>query len=119
MTPVSFYLTNGMTFLGARILGGSGDLILKLICIHCFLFPSGIVSGLAGMLAGLPSWPTLAGSGENLTWLTTLSSLLSLLLSLGITIYPIILTVRSLKVAHHFTTGKAVVPCLPRRWSCY
>jgi hypothetical protein len=108
MTPVSFYLTNGLTYLGARILGGSGEFKTQAYLFSLFFVPLGIVSGLASLLISLPSMASLPGSGGNTAWLSTISSLLSGLVSLGIGIYQIILTVRSLKVTHQFSTGRAV-----------
>jgi hypothetical protein len=108
MTPVSFYLTNGLTYLGARIFGGRGEFKTQAYLFSLFFIPLGIVSGLTGLLISLPSMVALAGSGENVTWLSSISSLLSGLISLGIAIYQAILTVRSLKVTHQFSTGKAV-----------
>ena len=85
VTMVGFYLGNGLTYLGARIFGGSGDFGTQIYLQSLVAVPIGIASGLVGLVPCVGS-----------------------LVSLVLAIYGLVLSVRLIKVAHNLTTGKAV-----------
>jgi len=84
-TIIGFYLGNGITFLCARLFGGTGDYNTQTYLVSLFAVPIGIVSG---ALAIIPC--------------------VGLIAALGVSIYAIVLNVRAVKVSHNLTTGKAV-----------
>jgi len=91
MSPISFYLSVGLQFLGARIFGGSGDFKSHAYLMALILVPTTILGGLVSLFALIPVIGFIAG-----------------LAGFGLSIYTIILTVRLVKVAHNLPTGKAV-----------
>lgn len=88
-TVVGFYLGNGLIYLGARILGGSGDFGTQTYLQSLFAVPLGIASGLVGLV------PCVG-------WLAAFAA----------SIYAAVLSVRVVKVVHNLTTGKAVAAVL-------
>jgi hypothetical protein len=91
MTPLSFYLTVGMQYLGGRLFGGSGTFQVHAYLMALVQVPMTILSGLVSLLALVPLIGILAG-----------------LAGFGLSIYTIILTVRLVKAAHGLGTGQAV-----------
>jgi hypothetical protein len=89
ITVIGFYLSNGLSYLGARVLGGNGDFNTQTYLVSLFAVPAGIVSGVL-----------------------TLVPCLGLLAALAVSIYAVVLNVRAIKVTHDLTTGKAVVAVL-------
>jgi hypothetical protein len=96
VTPFSFYLNIGLTYLGAHIFGGKGDFKSQAYLVSLFSVPLSIISVLAGLLSLIP----------------IIGLYLSAIASLGISIFQLILTVRVLKVVHMLSTGKAVAAVL-------
>ncbi len=86
---IGFYLGNGITYLGARIFGGTGSDNTQIYLVSLFAVPVGIVTGALGMI------PCLGA-----------------LVALAVSIYSIILNVRVVKVVHTLTTGRAVAAIL-------
>jgi len=91
MTPLSFYLTVGLQYLGARIFGGSGDFKSHAYLMALIMVPATVLGGVVSFLAFIPVIGFLAG-----------------LAGFGISIYTIFLNVRLIKSAHNMTTGLAV-----------
>jgi len=91
MSPIMFYMSVGLQFLGARIFGGSGDFKSHAYLMALILVPTTVLGGLVSLLALIPVIGFIAG-----------------LAGFGLSIYTIILTVRLVKVAHNLPTGKAV-----------
>lgn len=88
-TVIGFYLSNGLVYLGARVLGGSGDFGTQTYLQTLFAVPLGIV---ASVLSVIPC--------------------VGLIAALAVGIYGIILNVRAVKVVHNLTTGKATAAVL-------
>jgi hypothetical protein len=88
-TLVGFYLSNGLVYLGARVLGGSGDFGTQTYLQSLFAVPIGIVASALNLVPCV-----------------------GLIAALAVAAYGIILNVRSVKVVHDLTTGKAVVAVL-------
>jgi len=86
---VGFYLGNGLVYLGARVLGGTGGYGTQTYLVSLFAVPLGIVSGLAGLVPCV-----------------------GLIVALAVSVYGIVLNVRAVKVTHDLTTGKAVAAIL-------
>lgn len=80
-----FYLSNGIVFIGARSLGGSGDFTTQTYLQSLFAVPLGIASGVVALVPCVGLFGVLA-----------------------VGIYAIVLNVRSIKVVHNLSTGKAV-----------
>ena len=91
MTPLSFYLTAGMQYLGGRLFGGSGTFKAHAYLMALVHVPMTIISGVISLFALVPLIGFLAG-----------------LAGFGLSIYTIILTVRLVKVVHRLGTGQAV-----------
>jgi len=91
-TLLSFYLSNAVVYLGARIFGGSGDFGTQAYLQSLFVVPVGIVTSFLSLVYVIPFvGPCLGG-----------------LAMLAVAIYAVVLNVRAVKVAHDLTTGKAV-----------
>jgi len=84
ITIVAFYFSAGLVYLAARLMGGSGSYGVQAYLFSLVSAPLGIVSGL---LAIIPC--------------------LGPLVSLGFSIYALVLQVRAVKVVHNLTSGKA------------
>lgn len=91
MSPISFYLSVGLQFLGVRIFGGSGDFKSHAYLMALILVPATVLGGVVSLLAYIPVIGFLAG-----------------LAGFGLSIFSIILTVRLVKSVHNVTTGRAV-----------
>ena len=91
MTPLSFYLTVGMQYLGGRLFGGSGTFKTQAYLMALVQVPMTIISGVISLLALVPVIKFIAG-----------------LAGFGLSIYTIILIVRLVKVTHKLETGRAV-----------
>jgi hypothetical protein len=87
--PISFYLNNALNYLGARVLGGTGNFSTQAYLMSLFAVPLGMVGGLASLVP-------YAGA--------CVASLIG--------IYVIFLTVRLNKTVHQLTTGRAIVAAL-------
>ncbi|MDY7076637.1 MAG: Yip1 family protein [Chloroflexota bacterium] len=89
---VSFYLGNGLIYLGSRIFGGDGGFGTQTYLQSLFTVPIGFVTSLLSLVTAIPvAGPCIGG-----------------LVILALSIYAIVLNVRAVKVAHNLTTGKAV-----------
>lgn len=91
MSPISFYISVGLQYLGARIFGGSGDFKTHAYLMALIFVPTTVLGGVVSLFALIPFIGFLAG-----------------LAGFGISIYTIILTVRAVKAVHNIPTGKAV-----------
>lgn len=89
---VGFYLNNGLTYLGARILGGTGDFGVQAYLASLFTAPIGIVTSFLSLAFLVPYVGPCVGG----------------LVVLAVAIYTIVLNVRVIKVVHNLTTGQAV-----------
>jgi hypothetical protein len=96
LAPISFYLNNGILYVGALVFGGKGKFTGQAYLNSLFLVPLGLIASLAGFVSLIPEIGAY---------------ILSVVL-LGITIFNIIFTVRSMKVVHGLTTGRAVAAVL-------
>jgi len=91
MSPISFYLTTGMQFLGTRIFGGAGDFKTHAYLLALVMVPATVLGGVVSLLAFIPVIGFLAG-----------------LAGFGISIFTIFLNVRLIKSAHNLSTGQAI-----------
>ena len=91
MSPISFYLSVGLQYLGVRIFGGSGDFKAHAYLMALIFVPTTVLGGVVSIVALIPFIGILAG-----------------LAGFGISIYTIILTVRAVKSVHNVTTGIAI-----------
>lgn len=91
MTPLSFYLSIGLQYLGVRLFGGSGDFKSHAYLMALVQVPATILGGVVSLLYYVPIVGFLAG-----------------LAGFVLSIYTLILTVRLVKVAHDVPTGRAI-----------
>jgi hypothetical protein len=96
ITPISFYLNNGITYLGALIFGGRGKFTSQAYLGSLFFVPLSLISSLAAFLSLIPQ------VGQYISYAGFF----------GVSIFHIFFTVRSVKAAHNLTTGKAVAAVL-------
>ncbi|MFN2304805.1 MAG: YIP1 family protein, partial [Anaerolineales bacterium] len=96
ITPLSFYLNNGIAFVSALIFGGKGKYSSQTYLDSLYYVPLGLLGGLIGLLSAIPK----AG-----LWIVSV-------ITLGLGIYSIVLRIRVFKVVHDFGTAKAVVAVL-------
>ena len=108
ITPIGFYIGNGLIYLGARIFGGSGGFSTQVYLQSLFAVPLGIVTSVLSLIYLIP---ILGGCIGGIAMLV-------------LAIYYFVLNVRAVKVTHDLTTGRAVgaifapalllllVPCL-------
>jgi hypothetical protein len=82
---ISFYLSAGIIYVGARIFGGKGTFGGQAYLQSLFFVPLGIVQ-----------------------WIVTVIPAVGPVLSVVVTIYNLVLSVRAVKVSHKLSTGKAV-----------
>lgn len=87
--PIGYYLSNGLYYIGARLLGGQGGFTEQAYLFSLFSVPLGILSSLVSLI------PCLGA-----------------LLALGISIFSLILGYRMMKVTHNLTEGKAWISVL-------
>ena len=90
-TPLSFYLSVGMQYLGGRVFGGSGTFQTHAYLMGLVQVPMTILSGVVSLFALVPVIKFVAG-----------------LAGFVLSIYTLILTVRLVKVTHKLETGRAV-----------
>jgi len=81
-----FYLSHGLTYVLAKLLGGTGSYTTQTYLASLFAVPLGILSGFISLIPCL-----------------------GLLAALGFIIFGFVLTVRMLKVTHALPTGKALI----------
>ena len=87
--PLSFYLNNGLNYLGAHVLGGTGSFGAQAYLMSLFVVPLGIVASLVSLV------PFVGGC-----------------ISFFVGLYVIFLNVRLNKAVHQLTTGRAIVAAL-------
>jgi hypothetical protein len=92
ITPISFYLNNGITYASALIFGGKGKFVSQTYLGSLFFVPIGLISSLLSFVTLIPK----------------IGDYISYVFLLGIVIFNIFFTVRSFKVVHSFTTARAV-----------
>ena len=90
-TPISFYMSVGLQFLGARIFGGAGKFKAHAYIMALIQVPVVILSGVISLTAFVPMIGFLAG-----------------LVGFVLSIYTLILTVRAVKAVHNLSTGRAI-----------
>jgi len=95
MTPLSFYLSVGLQYLGARLFGGSGEFKSHAYLMAMIQVPATILGGVVSLLYYVPIVGFLAG-----------------LAGFVLSIYTLILTVRLVKVSHDVSTGRAIAGIL-------
>ena len=92
ITPVNFYLSNGITLLGARIFGGEGDYTTQAYLNSLYYVPLLMISSVLSLLGVIPyAGGCIIG-----------------IVGLGIVIYHSILSVRSTMVVHNLSIGRAI-----------
>ena len=96
VTPIAFYLNNGITFVGAQIFGGRGSFNSQAYLSSLFVAPLGFIASLGSFLSLVPSVGTYLFSA----------------VLFGVTIYHVILTIRSFKVVHELSAGRAAAAVL-------
>jgi len=96
MAPISFYINNGIYFLFARLFGGRGQFTQQAYLNSLYLVPFGFLAALGNFIGLIP----------------ILGFFLSLGYALLIGVFQLVITVRSLKAVHDFSTGKAVATVL-------
>ena len=84
-TFIGFYLSNAFVYIGARLFGGTGDFTTQTYLQSLFYVPIGIATGVVNLI---PCVGPIA--------------------AIGLAIYAIVLNVRSIKVDHSLSTGRAV-----------
>jgi hypothetical protein len=84
--PVSFYLSNGVYYIGAKLLGGTGSFNTQTYLMSLFTVPLGILV-------------------QAISLIPCLGALASLLISL----YMILLTLRVMRVTHGLTFGRTLL----------
>ena len=82
---ISFYLSAGIIYVGARIFGGQGTFGGQAYLQSLFFVPLGIVQ-----------------------WIVTMIPVVGPVLSVVVSVYNLVLSVRAIKVSHKLPTGKAV-----------
>jgi len=95
LTPLTFYLSVGLQFLGARLFGGSGDFKSHAYLMALVQVPITVIGGVVSLLSLIPVIGFIGG-----------------LAGFALSIFSIILTVRLVKVTHNLPTGKAVAGIL-------
>ncbi len=90
-TPISFYLSVGIQYLGARLFGGTGTFTAHAYLRSLIQVPITILGGVISLGSLLPFTSCILGP-----------------LGLGLTIFSWIVSVRAIKVVHDMTTGRAV-----------
>ncbi|MCJ7734276.1 MAG: YIP1 family protein [Anaerolineales bacterium] len=91
LTPLSFYISVGLQFLGVRLFGGKGKFKSHVYLLALIQVPLTIMGGVVSLAAFIPIIGFVAG-----------------LVGLVLSIYGIILTVRAVKVVHNVSTGQAI-----------
>jgi hypothetical protein len=96
VTPISFYLNNGISYVSALIFGGKGKFSSQAYLSSLFFVPLGLISSLVSLISLVP----------------TVGIYIFSIALIGIAIIHIIFTIRSFKVVHSLTTGRAVAAVL-------
>lgn len=96
VTPVSFYLNNGINYIVALIFGGKGKFNSQAYISSLYFMPLGLIASLASFTSLIPKIGLYIFS----------------IILLGISVFHILFTIRSFKVVHSFTTGRAVASVL-------
>ena len=96
LVPISFYANNGLTYAAAHIFGGKGSFSSQAYLSSLFTVPLGILSSVFALVSAVP----VAGL------------YLALVITLVVSVFHVIFTVRIFKVVHHLTTGRAVAAVL-------
>lgn len=91
LTPLGFYLSVGIQFIGVRLFGGSGDFKTHAYLMALVQVPATILGGVLSLLSLIPFVGFLAG-----------------LAGFVLSIYTTILIIRLVKVSHDLTSGKAI-----------
>lgn len=91
LTPLTFYLSVGLQYLGVRMFGGTGDFKSHAFLMALVQVPATILGGVVSLLSFVPLVNFIAG-----------------LAGFALSIYTLVLTVRLIKVSHNVTTGKAI-----------
>jgi tetratricopeptide (TPR) repeat protein len=91
ITPLSFYANVGLQYLGVRVFGGVGEFKAHVYMLALIQVPTTILGAVVSLISFLPRIGFIAG-----------------LAGLGLSIYTIIVMVRSIKVVHDVTTGRAI-----------
>ena len=92
ITPISFYLSNGLIFVSAKILGGKGKFSGQVYLYSLFFVPLGLILSLASLFQIIP----------------IIRPVIDYIVTAAVFIFTILFTVRIIKVAHGFTTGRAL-----------
>ena len=90
-TPISFYMSVGLQFLGARIFGGKGKFKTHAYILALIQVPFVILSGVISLTAFVPIIGFVAG-----------------LVGFVLSIYVLVLTVRAVKAVHDLSTGRVI-----------
>jgi hypothetical protein len=96
VTPISFYLNNGITYVGAQLFGGTGKFSSQAYLSSLFFVPLGFILSLIAFISPVPK-----------VGIYIFSACL-----LGVAIFNMFLTIRSFKVVHHLSTGRATAAVL-------
>lgn len=91
LTPLGFYATVGIQYLGVRLFGGVGDFKTHAYLMGLVQVPATILGGAVSLLSLVPIIGILAG-----------------LAGFGLSIYTIMVTIRLVKAAHNVTSGRAI-----------
>jgi hypothetical protein len=94
MTPIGFYLGNGLIYLGARAFHGRGDFTTQVYLQSLFSVPLGIALSVLSSVSAL-IFPSVGSCGIGF-------------IVMAASIYMLILNVRSVKATHHLSSGTAV-----------
>jgi hypothetical protein len=92
VTPISFYLNNGLSYISALIFGGKGKFSAQAYLSSLFVVPLGLILSLISLISLVP-----------IVGIYIFSVAL-----IGIAIVHLFFTIRSFKVVHGLTTGRAV-----------
>jgi hypothetical protein len=96
IAPISFYLNNGITYLGALIFGGRGKFTSQAYLGSLFFVPLSLISSLAAFLSLIPR----------------VGQYISYAAFFGVAFFHLFFTIRSVKAAHNLTTGRAAAAVL-------
>jgi hypothetical protein len=94
--PISFYMNNGITYIGALIFGGRGSFASQAYLNSLFLVPLGFLYSVTSIFSIIPVY----GIYISYTGL------------FGFWIIQYVFTIRSFKVVHNFSIGRAIAAAL-------
>ena len=100
--PIGFYISNGIYYGIASLLGGKGTFSSQAYITSLFIVPIGVLSFILALFSAIPVIGWFIYSG----------------LALIVSIFNIILTVRCYKAVHNFSTGRAVAVVLFTPGAC-